>query len=630
MGEDPRLQLLQRSAGRDPDLFGEQTATLVENREGLRLTPGSIKRKHELAAKALAQRVLSHQRVKLGRQLGLPAESQIGLDPRLDRLLPKLLQPADRFGREGLVFEAGEGLSAPQAKRLAQRSRRRLRVAALELPAGLTGRGLEPVEVELLGLDQQRVALAPRHQQLGVTAVLGLEQLAQARNVRLECGGSVGRRGVAPELLDQPVGGEGLARVQEQQRQQRALLRAAEAKRLRTVGGLERPQDQKVQLRAQESESTRGFPRPRQAFVRSPTAPSASVSPMFTRPITLSAIGLATAALFGCGGGGDDASPSGAATTDTPASAEQASLPEPVSAQGADRVDLSDHLLTKLTIAEGPDWMVSAFGSLWVKQDSGGVLRVDPETGKVIARIAPDSPGDPRPQGHDCQGIGASEEAIWSCPREGTMVRIDPGTNSITATIRIDKFADQGRIVSAAGRVWVLTDGGAKLTAIDPRAAELAKTVALGGRCTDLAAAGTTVWAMCGLEDRLLRIDAETGEVSDELALAGAAAASVSDHLWVAFEGGVAQIEPETLEVLAVYDVHPRYGGAIFASSDAVWVREEGGRFLTRIDPERQRIAETINAAALPSGGDVVQIEDSVWATAYDDATLVELQASGP
>jgi hypothetical protein len=73
--------------------------------------------------------------------------------------------------------------------------------------------------------------------------------------------------------------------------------------------------------------------------------------------------------------------------------------------------------------------MVSAFGSLWVKQDTGDVVRVDPEAGNVIARIAHDSPRDPRAHGRGCQGIGASEEAIWSCPREGTITRIAADSN---------------------------------------------------------------------------------------------------------------------------------------------------------------------------------------------------------
>ena len=97
----------------------------------------------------------------------------------------------------------------------------------------------------------------------------------------------------------------------------------------------------------------------------------------------------------------------------------------------------------------------------------------------------------------------------------------------------------------------------------------------------------------------------------------------------MAFEGGVAQIAPDSLEVEAVYNLSPRYGGAIYATDDSVWVRLEGGPFLARIDPTSQEIVETIEAPRLKSGGDVIQIGDSVWASAYDDLALVELRVPG-
>ena len=132
---------------------------------------------------------------------------------------------------------------------------------------------------------------------------------------------------------------------------------------------------------------------------------------------------------------------------------------------------------------------------------------------------------------------------------------------------------------------------------------------------------------MCAIDGLVLQVDAKAAEVTGEVPLPDARTAAVGDDLWVGFEGGVAQVDPEALEVLAVYDLYPAYGGAIFATDDAVWVREEGNHFLARIDPAAQEIAETIEAPQLPSGGDVVVIGDSVWATAYNDLTLVEVRA---
>jgi streptogramin lyase len=298
-------------------------------------------------------------------------------------------------------------------------------------------------------------------------------------------------------------------------------------------------------------------------------------------------------------------------------------LPKPISAGSAASVPLGERLVREVAIPDGPDWLVSAFGSIWVKRDDGKVVRVDPANGEQLAEISP-GPFVPPP----CQGTGVTEDAVWACPKEGELIRIDPATNEIVATVPVDKSQNQGRLVKAAGLLWVLTDEGDTLTAIDPGQNAPSTTIALDSGCDDLAASGDTIWAACGLYDRVLRIDVAGGEITGQLELAGAGIAAVGEDLWVGFDGGLAQVDPESLAVDAVYDVHPRIGGSIFPAGDSVWVREENAHFLTRIDPAAQRIVETIEAPRLLSGGDVIVVGDSVWATAYEDEALVELRAT--
>jgi streptogramin lyase len=328
---------------------------------------------------------------------------------------------------------------------------------------------------------------------------------------------------------------------------------------------------------------------------------------------------LAACALVvpGCGDDDDEPEAPPAATAEE---STESGLPEPISAEGAESVHLDDRLVEQIELPAA-DRMVSAFESLWVKIDNGDVVRFDPESGKEIATIPAGGAAEL------CQGFGASDDAIWSCPAKGSITRVDPESNSVVDEIRIDGLPEQGRLVSAADRLWVLTKSGAELTGLDLRTGKAAESIQLGGTCTDLAAGDTTVWAMCPIDGLALRVDAEAAEVTGEVPLPDARTAAVGDDLWVGFEGGVAQVDPEALEVLAVYDLYPAYGGAIFATDDAVWVREEGNHFLARIDPEEEAITETIEAPQLPSGGDVVVIGDSVWATAYNDQALVEVRA---
>jgi streptogramin lyase len=337
------------------------------------------------------------------------------------------------------------------------------------------------------------------------------------------------------------------------------------------------------------------------------------------------AVGAMILAIAGCSDDADKTSTPESTSTSTSTSAEATPLPEPITAQGAERVKLDEVLERELSLPDEPDWMVVAFGSLWTLKGNGDVLRIDPETGEVLAVIREGEFEEPL-----CQGLGASEDSIWACPARGDpvgrVVRIDPTTDKIVSTLETKKIQDQGRLLSAAGQLWLLTDAGETLTGVDLESERATTEIRLGETCTDLAGSGTTLWAACPIEGHVLKIDAAAGEVVDEGEFPGARVASASEDLWIGFESGLAQVDPESLETLALYDVQAAFGGTVLATDDEVWVRESGGNFLTRIDPEEQRITEVIEAPKLTSGGDVVVIGDSVWATAYDDSTMVQLQ----
>ena len=56
------------------------------------------------------------------------------------------------------------------------------------------------------------------------------------------------------------------------------------------------------------------------------------------------------------------------------------------------------------------------------------LIRIDPATNEVAATI-------PLPD-RLCQGFTASEDAIWACAADA-LIRIDPATNAITDTVPI-------------------------------------------------------------------------------------------------------------------------------------------------------------------------------------------------
>jgi len=319
--------------------------------------------------------------------------------------------------------------------------------------------------------------------------------------------------------------------------------------------------------------------------------------------------------------------PATSTTTGTTTTSVQ-SLPDPISADQTPVVSVAEREQGRWLITWGPDWLAFGFDSLWVKRDNGTVVRIDPDTGDVQAEINL-GPGL-------CQGIGVGL-VVWACSRETSdgpvsLAQIDPSTNAVVATYDVDKSSDQGRLLTVDDRVWVLSGGDRLLgVATDGTVSE---PIELGMFCTDLASDGVTLWVTCSAPGLVARVDLASGAVTDRIDLPRAWAADLGEYLWVGFQGGLAQIDPASLEIVAFYDVRLGASGAVTEAGDSVWVRTAGSPTLARIDPANHRFVEMIDVPELTSGGDVVTsggdvvvIDGSVWITFFDHQTLLRLSA---
>ena len=229
--EDCLLERQKLDARLDAELLGEHGPGLPVDVERLRLTPRSVKRKHQLAAKALPERMLRDQRLQLSHQLLVAAECQIGVDPVEECREAELIQAFGFAERQTLQTHVGKRRAAPERQRLPQAPGRPFR----RLVTRPRHEALELDEVELERLDPNQISRPPGHEPIG-------SELAQRRHVALNqlrraCG-----RPFAPELVDQAVDGDGLVRVQQQHAKQAALLARAEWHYPTAVADLQRPE----------------------------------------------------------------------------------------------------------------------------------------------------------------------------------------------------------------------------------------------------------------------------------------------------------------------------------------------------------------------------------------------------
>ncbi len=167
--------------------------------------------------------MLLDESLQLGDELGLPARCEVRLDPLLEAREAELLEPGDLALREPQLGELREWRAPPEGQRVLQLS--------------LGPQPPEAGEVDLVGVGTEQVAGSPRQQ-----AVLA-EQLPEVRDVHLQrlrrgCG-----RVFLPEGVDQPLPGHGRVRLENQERQERALLLAPEVERVVVGAHFERPEN---------------------------------------------------------------------------------------------------------------------------------------------------------------------------------------------------------------------------------------------------------------------------------------------------------------------------------------------------------------------------------------------------
>jgi streptogramin lyase len=263
------------------------------------------------------------------------------------------------------------------------------------------------------------------------------------------------------------------------------------------------------------------------------------------------------------------------------------------------------------------------------------LVRIDPTTNEVLATIElPD---------RLCQGMVASDDAIWVCAADG-LVRVDPATDTIASTVPVELASAFYRLAFGGGRVWALgsdSSVGDTVVALDPATGSTTRHPA-GGSVTGLTYAFDALWLAIPGSGSVVRLDPVSGETRELVAglpsptqiTAGA------DSLWVTLHGGeedeaapgdpqVARIDPATGEVVTTFSIggSPRGGVDVLAGEQGVWVR--GTRpWLVRIDPATNTVTATYDSEPDIHAiqGPLTEAFGSIWTVNIEEDTVYRLK----
>ena len=288
-------------------------------------------------------------------------------------------------------------------------------------------------------------------------------------------------------------------------------------------------------------------------------------------------------------------------------------------------------VLLRIPWQKPPGAAASGFGSLWIaNRGEGTVSRLDARTGHVLATI---QVGNPAALAPDCQlgtddaavgdfivrrcdlpsGLAAGAGAVW-VGRSDTLsvVRIDPGTNLVTASIPVGAHAfGIGVSVSA---VWVTAFEDDRVIRIDPGTNRVSLDLHVPHGPSGIAVEGQDAWVTDYRGWSVTAIDGAMGRVrwTVPAGINPLPIAIAGGTLWVRNEGdaSVWRIDARTGRVLATIPVDPFVGSDgldnLAVTTAGVWA---GGLRLQRIDPTANRVAQS-----LPFMGWPVSAEDgTLW-----------------
>jgi hypothetical protein len=284
----------------------------------------------------------------------------------------------------------------------------------------------------------------------------------------------------------------------------------------------------------------------------------------------------------------------------------------PASAAEATRANGADPLRTT-HVGGVPDRVVVGAGAVWVG-DGGQISRIDPTTDR-IERV----PGAATP-------IAVGAGALWAraFDRVHTIVRIDPATNQVVATI--DLGVDPGTIAVDGSDVWVADPAGT-VVRIDATSNAVRARIWIGSLTFGIAAGPDVVWVSGrSFDDRhamLWRVDPATNTVVATITTSVNCGA-------LAVDAGVTWAECITARRVDVSRnalVSTRAGALVgLAVADgAAWALDQG-RTLARIS----NVDDTVRTITAPAGSEGIAVGyGALWVANPDVAGVVTRDGRG-
>lgn len=271
------------------------------------------------------------------------------------------------------------------------------------------------------------------------------------------------------------------------------------------------------------------------------------------------------------------------------------------------RIDpLSNGIADTIRVGTGPTALAGGGAAIWVANlDDRTVSRVDPANRLEVVR--PGGVGVPT-------SVAVAEGSAWVADVAGALYVIDGRTNQV---VRVFEGVAAGSAIAAGeGAVWVLDSIADRVVRVDPRTRQISATIDIpeGSGSIAIAAGEGGIWVANRLNNTLTRIDPEAAQVVVARIALCCRPSSVSvggGYVWVASQESdrVSRITPATNSATLTLEVGDAPAG-VAADENATWVANGLASTLSRFDSSNQLIA-TVDLPAQPTA--LLLVDGSLW-----------------
>lgn len=274
-----------------------------------------------------------------------------------------------------------------------------------------------------------------------------------------------------------------------------------------------------------------------------------------------------------------------------------------------------------IPVGKSADWVAITQDSVWVGSTGPfAVHRIDPGTNKRVASVH--LPGNP------CAGLAVGFGSLWIplCGGSPKLARVDLRSNKLQALLKLGPAAREGGITASPDSIWMVVDKNGSLVRIDPDSGSIRATIHVPPGSYNPLYSDGEVWVTRAEGSEVTSVDAATGTVlatvptgrGPRFLTAGAGA------IWTLNQGDgtLTRIDAHTRQASGTIPLGtPGHGGDISFGSGMVWTTVAKTP-LSVIDAA----TATLRCQWTGSGGDSMGIgHGALWLTDFNAGTIARI-----